>query len=652
LNPLLKYVLLCLFSIQAAARPDDAQKNNGLVRVVTESMIKSAGITSIAEVVALADNWNSYTIDGSSGFYSVNSLSPYQRQGILTFIDGLRTDVEIFDTRNLNILPVSIDQVDYVEFISTPVIYMGSFAPAGVIHIHTKTSGPGLSVQAAHTIGDETGDPGPLVFTELTSPNVDKLAQFFSVGISSAGENWLMNAHIKHEETFETDPAINERILNLNSDDNKTRIISYWFKTGIRALSGLQQFTIGYTTNNDYLFFRPYGNEIPVKQIFRQFGFNGGSRFSEFGINYSARTSLNELGYMNNNKNIYFDFGLNSLSVNLEAFYRSQLFSIKIGAGNDKYTAATASVLTDRNISIRSLYLQADIFPAGNLHQALGIFSARNYDDYSLKGFLNSKWNIDNHHSVFAGFSYIETLFSEDNNYWVWRNRGYRFNYSDDDYNVPAEFNTKKTFTADAEYSYRPDSLSSFRAGVNFRRFSDYYLEKQFYQFDSLSKIFYSLTEVKPEEYLETGGAYAGIDYKITQDISAGLFYSYTAYSNGSELFKETWRSLPRHNVTLSLTYQPFGNFGLNARLKYYSSTLWYEYKYVSYQSDEEYIMEVKPGVLLDLSANIWLWHKRIWLNAAARNLFNEIEKYNTIGADLDLRVYIQLHFYFNSLIK
>jgi hypothetical protein len=652
LKSLLLTYFFCLIHLQLAAQTFLAKGEDPTRQIITEQMIKSAGIVSMADIVTLANNWNIYSIDGTSGFYSANSLSSYDRQGVITFIDGLRTDVEIFDVQNLNLLPVSVDQVDFVEFVSIPCIYLGNFATSGVIHIHTKNPAPGLSIQGIHTIGDETGDPGPLVFTEFSSPNVDKLAQLFSVGVSSAGDSWFMTAHLKHEETFETDPAVNQRLSYLNNDDNKSKLISYWFKSGANILNGIQQFSIAVTTNNDFFFFKPYGNEIPVKQTFRQFGFNGYSRIAEFGFNYSAKLSLNEPGYLTNNKQIYFDFAMNNYSFNLEAYYQAPFFRLTLGAGNDKYSSATTSVLTDRNNSLRSLYIQADVNTTNNLTQSFGIFATRNYKDYSLKSFLNSLWKVNANHSLFAGFSYMEVLFAEDNNYWVWREKGYKFNYSGDDYITPADFNTKRIFTSDLGYFLKIDSALFFKAGVNLRRFSDYYIEKQLFQFDSETNTFNSLIEVKPEEYLESEGAYAGINYKIAEDLGTSLFYGFTSYINGSELFKEVWNNLPKHNVTLSINYQPYTNFGFYARLKYYSPTKWQEYKYVSYQSDEEYVMDVKSGILVDISTDLWLWNRKIWINAIAKNIFNEPEKYYTAGADLDLRVYIQLHFYFNSLVK
>jgi len=648
-----KYLLLLLLAGKAIHGQTILSDTDSPVKqIITESMIKGAGIVSIADIVSLAENWNSYTIDGSSEFYSANTLSPYENQSAVIYIDGLKTDIKIFDIQNLNTLPISVDQIDYVEFISVPCIYLGSFVPAGAIHFHTKTPGEGLSVQAMQTIGDETGDPGPLVFTEFASPNVDKLAQFFAAGINTAGKEWFLNGHIKHEETFETDPAINSRISYLNSDDNKAKIISYWIRTGIHALNGTQQITVALTTNNDYLYFNPYGNEIPAKQSYRQFGFNGNAGLGSFGFNYSVSTSLNEPGYLNNNKEVYFDFGLNALSLNFEGYYQTKFGRFTLGLGNDKYTASTTSVLTDKNLSLRSLYAQADINPAENIMQSAGIYTVRNYDNYSIKGFLNSLWKIDYNNSVFAGFSYNESQFAEDNNYWVWRDRGYKFNMSEDDYNTPDNYNSKKIFTADINYIIKIDSAKSFRTGVNFRRFTDYYLEKQLFQYNSETSTFNSLIEIRPSEFLKAYGAFAAINYKLLHNVTAEFYYSYTSYFDGSTLFEEAWQNFPKHHISLSLSYQPFASLGLFAKLKYYSPTKWHDYKYAMYQSDEKYVTDIKPGLLVDLSANTWLWGRKIWLSAAAKNLFNEPEKYYAAGADLDLRVYIQLHFYFNSFVR
>ncbi|MFO7447515.1 MAG: TonB-dependent receptor plug domain-containing protein [Ignavibacteriaceae bacterium] len=626
--------------------------NDPSVQIITEETLKSSGISTISEILFLADNLNISTIDGTTNFFSVNNLSPYQRQNILVLIDGQKADMSIFDVQNLKLIPLSINQIDYVEIITTPRIINGNFASSGAIHFHTKVPSQGLSFQGAFTMGDETGDPGPFTFTEFETPNVDKLAQYYSLTVNSAGKNWFMNGSIKYEENFKTDPALNERLSFLNNDDNKERLTAYLYKINGNILNGTQQFVAGYSSNQDFFFFNPYANEIPVKQEFRHFGFNGDSKIKNFGIRYSISQNENKLGYLINNNDINFDFGTKSLSLNLEAFLRAKIIKTSVGLGLNKYTALSSAEFTDNNLEFRNFYGTIDFYPADRFYQSAAVFVTRYYQDISYKGYLTTGWLLTQHHSLFTNFSLIQNLFPEDNNFWVWENRGYRFNSQQVNYTIPPAFNTKEIFTGDFIYKYRIDSLSSFEIGANFRSFSNYYLEKQFYQFNSQNSTFTSVTDISPDEHLKTAGTFAGINLKLTSKLFSKIRYSYSKYIEGSTLFKETWDNFPEHTIMLNFNYQPFQNAGISARLKYYSKTVWYNYKYSSYQSDDKYNMEIKPWLSADLSANLWMWDRRIWLNALLKNILSNPEKYHPIGADLDMRFFLQVHFYLNSLLE
>ncbi len=646
----MKYILIFILIFQnylfAQQNPDPA------VQIITEEMIKQSGITSAAEILSLADRWNTITIDGSTNFFSANNLSTYSRQNAIVMIDGEEINIGIFDVQNLNLLPLTINQIDYVELLSTPQIYNGKFIQNGLIHIHTKTPGKGLSFHAAGSVGDETGDPGPLVFTKESTPNVDKLSQTYSAGINAASDEWQLKGSIKHEEYFETDPAINDRISFLNKDDNKTKDVSYFINLGIKAFNGNHRFTGAVTSNDDYFFFAPSGNEIPVKQQLRHLGINGNFLFSKIGVNYAASLSVNELGYLNNSHSVNFDFGEQQLLFNAEIFYRADYLKAAVGTGFQRSTAVTSQNLIDKNNELRNLYGRIDLFPSENISQSFGMFVSKYYDEKNLKGFISSLWKINRGSIISTAFSFSEINLAEENNFIYWRRQGYRIDSLNVNMELPGNFNAKKIFTADLNYRFTIDSLVSMDIGTNFRSFSDFYAERQYFQYDTTTSTFNSATDVYSNQYLKVLGASAGINFSLSKKSSVKIFYNYRKNLNGSNLLKQEWEKFPEHNVSLRINFNPFDNFGIAAGLKYFSSMLWYNYIYSEYQSRAKYKTKIKPGLLAELSSGLWMWNKKIWINVLLRNLFNEPEQYHPAGADLDLRLYLQAHLYFNSVLE
>ena len=125
-------------------------------QIITADMIKAAGIQSLSDIFYLADKWDFYTIDGYEKGVSANSLSSFQRQNFLIMLDGQLLDNNIFDVQNINQIPISIDQVDYIILINTPQIYNGEFTENGLIDIHTKVPTKGLSLDGYDGVGEQT----------------------------------------------------------------------------------------------------------------------------------------------------------------------------------------------------------------------------------------------------------------------------------------------------------------------------------------------------------------------------------------------------------------------------------------------------------------------------------------------------------------
>ena len=236
-------------------------------QIITSDMIKSAGIISLSDIVNLSDKWNYSTVDGFTKLYSANNLSTFQRQNCVLMVDGQKYDIGIFDVQNLNLLPISISQIDFVEIYSLPQIVDGNFIEGGMIHFHTKKPVRSISAYINEIVGNETGDPGPYRYTELATPNIDKVGPFFSLGVNYGSKNWFLKTAYKNEETFDTDPFILQRVSYLNKDNAKSTLNSGWGILSAKWFGGITEISGGITNHDDFFFFKQAGYEIPDFQI-------------------------------------------------------------------------------------------------------------------------------------------------------------------------------------------------------------------------------------------------------------------------------------------------------------------------------------------------------------------------------------------------
>ena len=642
-----------MLQIYLLAQSSNADKYLSQKQVVTSDMIKAAGIQSLSGILYLADKWDFVSIDGYQKQLSANYLSTFQQQNFVVMLDGQPVDDGIFDVQNINQLPVSVDQIDFVEFYNSPQIVDGEFTENGLISIHTKKPEKNFSVHLYNGVGDQTGDPGPYVFTKYKSQNVDKLGYYLSLNANEAGKDWYIKSAIKTEQNFATDPEINNRVSNLSNSYNKSRMTATYFKFSANVLGGEQQFVLGNTRQYDFFFFKPYGDEIPVNRYFRFWGFTGHFlNQNKLNFDYNLLYSLNELGQWANKQNLDFNLNQEEYYFRLQANYNNKNFNLLAGVSHKYILGASPLSKFEKSLTLESFYAQVAIMPNNNFSQNLGVYIITDGMKNALKAVMGNYFIINRANSIKSNFSYSEKLFSEDANFWYWYMHGYKFNAPD--FNAPdifGNFNTSKTFTADFDYLLKAAPKVNIDVSLFLRQFSDFYVEKQLYQYYPDQSSFYANDMVYTNANLKTAGFQVELNYIMFPTLSHDLFYSYQKDYWGNNVFRDVWKNMPVNKFNYTLNFRPGDDFGIWARLRYISSTIWYDYKYSSVQSGSEYKMEVNPLINFDVSVSKWFWRKKIFVNMLFRNIFNQSEEYIPIGVSNTLRYYLQLQLLLDSIL-
>lgn len=644
--------LLLIFPVFSSAQDSVLTEHNAFRQIITGEMIKDAGAFTIADIIALSDKWNYTTIDGVTVNFSSNYLSHTSNQNYTVLLDGQQLNLNIFNSYNLTMIPVSLNQIEYVELINTPQIYSGNFTGQGLIHIHTNKAGKGFSVQAMHSVGNETGDPGPYRFTEYSSPNVDKLNYILALSLDAAGDDWYLKGGTTYSDNFLTDPSLKFRIANLSTVFNKERYSTYYGKFGFNFLSSANEIYYGNSSGYDYFFFSHYGNEIPVNHLYRHAGLSGTvNQKGNLSLQYSAAYSSNSLKEWENKKNINFDFTAENYTAAIEGKLTGNRFNLITGLSYEYIKGKPAEPLFNPDLIYKKIYGELSYSLTDNFVQSLGVMALTSSGAMVWKGFAANKWEITRGHFIESNFAYFQNLFSEYNNFWNWYLRGYNFSEVNSKYlQFFGELNKGSTFTADVSYSFISEKFKASVQG-SWRSLRKQNIEWQLYLYRFYESTFYSSPiNIFSEVNLDAAAFNIELEHFITSTLSHKIYYSFQKDMDGSALFKELWKLYPSHTITYTMLFKPVPTFTLWGKLRYSTPTKWFSYKYASSQSRGLFIQEIETGLLLDLSASKWFWNKRIWGSILFRNIFNQNEKYHPIGARFDLRFYLQVHLYLNSI--
>ncbi len=644
------FTILLLSSLHFAQI--ETENFQSVKQVVSSDEIKSMGIINLSDLFTLADKWNSYSVDGFNQYLSSNNLSTYQRQNFILMIDNQKTDLNSFDVQNINLLPVSVYDIDYVEFINLPMIYEGEFTSSGLIHIHTKKPGEKLTAHANFSLGNETGDPGPYKFTTLQTPNIDKLNYNLGVTVNYGSQNWFVKGNIKSEENYVTDAALKDRINHLLLGNNKAHLISASGAIQIKNKFSTHHLFAWKTDQDDFNFIPIFGNELPVKRSIKHFGLNGMLQLNpRLSINYKVNYSDNNLDELDNTAGYIFSFHKNNLKGNIELNYNKARLQALIGFGINRYDLQTDNKLENNILSFRNIYTSVTYLSTPNVLHSLQIYANRLTDKYTVKGTLINNWNITKNHQTGLYFSFAQNSVEEDLNYWTLYKRGYMFSpVENTEHFISSGFNTGKTFSGDIIYKYTKDSTLSAELNGSIRRFEDLYLEKFIYQYNPNTSSFTTPIELFTGNSLSSLGGSTLIEFRQSLKINHRLFYQYQKAVAGGDLFKNIWKAFPDHQLNYRFNFMPIETFGISVQVKYKSKLIFEEYKYLSSQNNGKIPEVINPKITFDISLQKWFWNKKIWANVIFKNIFNQQEKFYPIGIDYNLRFYAQVFVYLDRL--
>lgn len=617
------------------------------VQIIEGETLEAAGVTRLSGLIRMLDGWGATTVDGFTWRGSPAGLSPLDLQQWTVSIDGRPIGINSFGSIGLNRLPVDVNRIERIKVYTLPGICNGRLIEDGLIDI--QTTGGGRRLQVRMAAENETGDSGPYRFTELATPNVERIGPDFSLGAWEQRERSGAGGALMWMEHYPIDAATLNRNSAISAGEE---IVIQLGAASITAstdrFGGRHDVLITYSHLEDFFFFKPYGQEIPVTSRLVHAGLD-----SEWDIGQSTQVGVglgygsNTLEHRTNARYLDFDWRPRRLDVVAHATRATERVDVTIGAGSEFIHAKTGFGLTDRDVLVGRIGANVTCRWNRSHRELVYASMAAGEGDVAFGARILHTWSPPNGgRSLGLGVVYSERLPADDHRFWFWNERGYAF-LEDGGVDVgrAARLDVARVASVDAFWREYLGGSFDMELRAYLRRSAGLQLERQVFRYVPLTESFFAPVELVSDQSGRVGGLGAQLAYRPASSWVWMLRYWYQREMGGDRLFEESWNKLPRHGLRLQTTWTPVPSLALWASLEYWSGSRWAEYVEVEEQSGGRYPATIDDRFNLELTIQKWFWKRRLRGDLGFRNLLDRTIRYHPVGASFDLSAFLQVEF-------
>ncbi len=637
------------------------------VQTITAENITAAGITRVADILLLADNWDLNTTDGFSWKAVAGGLDTWQQQQWDVFLNGHKLDRKLFDMIHLNLLGVALEEIDSVQVGTVPCLHQGEYTAAGFVHIFTSQAGVGLRLTGAIDMGNETGDPGPYRYTEFTTHNVDRIGPGGELTLMAGRPGGYERATVVVQQHPFTDGAMYRRTHDLAYHWPGIFSVAPTVTIGRRRWAGWQELRLAYSHSLTYYqLSEQLGFETPLDVITADAGLTGWIPISDRTLwRYRWNYSSNDLVERPNRLAFDYDWRLAHSAGNLEVASNVGGQALSIGAGLDHYRLFTQADLSDDDYLHVKAYASAagDLRPDWDYH--LGTMLAGAAGEAAGSVTAGGGWRPLAGHRLNMAWSLSRRLPEAGNTPWFWMRRGYDF-YSwvgsaglDDP--LPRlegepKVATRRQLTGDLTWYYQLSRDIGWEAGASYRRAAGLALQRREIRFNPANSHFPAVTSITTGESFEVIGLRLKGSGRIAANLNFHLAYRSWTVADATPIARDQWRKIPRHKLTARLTWIAVPNLSLWVMLTKVSSTTWEDYQPVDGVTCRltpkdviTYRAKVPSWICLDVQARKWFWRRRLSGSLLLRNLLDRDVRYHPIGGTFHLTLFIKIHLFLDN---
>lgn len=647
MNKRWKYIAVLFFGVITTA-PGFAQ-----ITVWNAEDLQRQEIHSLYDIFSITSGWTNATNDDATIQYSRNGLAGPGGAWWTVYVNGVQLYLQSWDTQSLHDIPVSISQIDSLVIVESPDIREGNFTDKGGIFIYTKEQKKGLHASGNMVFGNRSGDPGPFVYTEYASRNIERLGPVADGLISYQKENYGVRAGFKHFVHAVTDPLAFRRMTPFDFGEGrfrheKIRSTSFFGEADIHT--GIFEHGIqgGFTQSSDFLFTGLYGTEIPVDRN-RQFAAltGKGSVNESVKVYYAANFNASRMEEYPNKEDRWLRWNQDIVSGKMQLHQSFKKGGQKTGIEVEQYKLKDEEEAqrTLNSVLFKAFHqLEYTINETLSTRTNLMITSG---SSVALKANLGSTFRLNKDHSLTLEGSYSQRLPDEDNSIWFWMH--------------------KKGFASDTLSVYHPEQLPEKSTFLQLQ------LGWKANIFEGIQlQVDPSLNQNKNEYLLDyslmpKGQRIETAQYQFLDDLDASFFklpvkleinthpkiwqtlsYTWIEQLSGKARF---FKMQPRHRLSTHVNWMPVSSFKIWTRLQMQSETSW---PYA--QGIDGHSVQINPlqtityesvtpsRALLDIGIKKFFWEQRVAFSLDLKNITDRHYRNHPVSPEHAFSVFLGMH--------
>jgi hypothetical protein len=594
--------------------------------VVRRADIERAGWNRVSEILDGAVGWGRASVDAFTYSASPDHLPaageslPSMPEWIVV-IDGQRVPTDLFGLHVLELLPISVGQIDSVVFVRGPIMYAGIPVARGVMSIFSRGLHAGINGELTYQHGDESGDPGPYRYTNLSSPNVEKIGPFAHTDLGWRSDHWDVDAGLHIASINVTDTLISSRFPPTTFAGVRQDVLSITptFRLGLDALGGHQELLASRGEQRGLFFIPSQRGEQSLRTTSTYVGIGGALNVgSEHRIEYEGSSSSLNASELASPLAFSVGHTRRHLGGKISVSHGVGRATLTAGALGDRWTLEAAGAPGSSSSSGGGPFARA-LVPLGSIvtldANASLVFDGAHAG--ALDASLQVSFRIDSLTSLAVRGSRIHAHSNMDGS-WI---DAYLLGY------VPPS--RAPTFNA---MSAALDRRFGSRVGVT--------IELRAENVADWSGLGPPTSRVAPSpaDLLAHDGAILGAHARI-ETLGEHVWQGSIEYDHASTFnldargFGGELASTPSDDLRAQLSASPVRDFRLSGILNLAGGSRW-----EAFGSTLGSPGVVPPVRRIDASMEKWMWQRRLRLELLYRNLLNEADRYHPYGAQWNLR--------------
>jgi len=613
---------IALLLVMVMASSSFAQ-NNGRVSY-DRKMLLDYGVYRPADLIELLPGWSTWSIDGFTNHVSASGLSNYSQERWVLFVDNRRIERGLLGLLDLNLLPIAVNQIDSVEVYSVPTTIAGQWVGQGAIHIFTNRDRDGIDLGGSMYTGNEINDPGPFLYTDYRTQNIDRVGPDGSGFLHLATNGFYVTASALYREHHSTDEYIGYRTRERHDNNNhspRKLLFTPLVRAGFVGEKADVDLVMTQAIFNDFAFIPGYGAELPMQQTHTNLSAQGSFALGELGRFKAGITATED--YLHGRDNLLAwdpNIKTDALRARAGLHVANAAWSLEVGGGMDLFRARP---LLDNLISDQYRVYRGY---ANATHSAPHAQTLLSTEVSQLAGSILPKIHLNHRRnpiSIHASFSRNSIL--EQQSFWYWMQMGYTgFSTLTPNLTGFDQIGVSSMATADLELTL----ISSESAGLSTS------MGMRYTQNDwaSISSFTYLPDEVRFKDDLrlvaDLGGMIAVANLhgrlRTVLGFEHELFGGIQSAVQGGDTFRQLSREAPKFRAFYGLRYVGIPGFTLAGRFNVHSATDWSAFYSTSRNETPFYSGPVVPiQMKLNLLARKTILNERAWAALKFENVMN-----------------------------